>query len=73
MNLSTNQQVSLRDALKVVPYLDGSSKVPLTIFIEAFTEAKKMVPNGEANLVKLLRSKIRGEARRCIIGNNYNN
>ena len=31
-----------------------------------------MVLNAEANLVKLLRSKLTGEAR-CIIGNYYNN
>ena len=35
INLPTNQQVSLRDASEIVPYLDGSSKVLLTIFIEA--------------------------------------
>ena len=32
-----------------------------------------MVPNAEGNLVKLLRSKLTGEARRFIIGNYYNN
>ena len=73
MNSPTNQQVSLRDALEIVPYSDGSSKVPLTIFIEACREAKEMVLNAKANLVKLLRSKLIGEARRCIIGNYYNN
>ena len=73
MNLPTNQQVSLRDALQIVPYFDGSSKVPLTILIEACKEAKEIVPNAEANLVKLLRRKLAGEARRCIIGNYYNN
>ena len=56
-----------------MPYFDGSSKVPLTIFIEAGKEAKEMVPNSKANLVKLLRSKLTGEARRCMIGNYYNN
>ena len=40
MNLPTNQHVSLRDALEIVPYFDGSSKVPLTLFIEACKEAK---------------------------------
>ena len=73
INLPTNQQVSLRDSLETVPYFDGSSKVPLTIFIEGCKEAKEMVPNAEANLVKLLRSKLTGEASRCIIGNYYNN
>ena len=63
MNLPTNQQVSLRDALEIVPYFDGSSKKPLKIFIEACKEAKEMVLNAEANLVKLLRSKLTDEAR----------
>ena len=73
MNLPTNQQVYLRDALEIVPYFYGSSKVPLTVFIEVCKEAKEMVPNAERNLVKLLSSKLTGEARRCIIGNYYNN
>ena len=47
MNLPTNQYVSLRDALEIVPYFDGSSKVPLTVFIEACKEAKEMVPSEE--------------------------
>ena len=32
-----------------------------------------MVPNAEANLVKLMRSKLTREARRCTIGRYYNN
>ena len=36
-------------------------------------ESQEMVQNAEGNLVKLLRSKLTGEARRCIIVNNYNN
>ena len=47
INLPTNQQVSLRVALEIVPYFDGSSKVPLTIFIEVCKEAKEIVPNAE--------------------------
>ena len=69
MHLPTNQQVSLRDAWVIVPYFDGSSKVLLTIFIEARKEATEIVPNAEGNLVKLLRSKLTEEARRRIIGN----
>ena len=38
-------------ALEIVPYFDGSNKVPLTIFIEVCKEAKEMVPNAEGNLV----------------------
>ena len=68
-NLPTNQQVCLRDALKIVPYFDESSEVPLTFFIEACKGAKEIVLNAEVNLVKLLRSKLTGEARRYIIGN----
>ena len=71
-NSPTNQLVSLRDDLEIVPYFYGSSKVPLTIFIEACKEAKEMVPIAEASLVKLLRRKLTGEAKRCIIGNYYN-
>ena len=71
MNLPTNKQVSLRDALEIVPFFDGSSKVPSTIFIEACKEAKEMVPNAEGNLVKLLRRKLTGEVRRRINGNYY--
>ena len=43
------------------------------MFIEACKEAKEMVPNAEAYLVKLLRSKLTEESTRCIIGNYYNN
>ena len=32
-----------------------------------------MVPNAEENLVNFARSKLTGEARRCIMGNYYNN
>ena len=35
MNLPKNQQLSLGDALEIVPYFDESSKIPLTILIEA--------------------------------------
>ena len=66
MALPTNQQVSLRDALEIVPYCDGSSKVPLPIFIEACKEAKEMILNAEENLVPLLRSKLTGEARKDV-------
>ena len=48
--------MSLRNALEVVPYFEGSSKVPLSVFIAACKKAKEMVPNAEENLVKLPRS-----------------
>ena len=54
MNLPANQQVSLRGVLEIVPYFDGSSKVPLSIFGQVCKEVKEMVPIALANLVKLL-------------------
>ena len=41
MNLPTNQQVSLRDALEIVPYFDGSSKVPHTFLLRLAGKPKK--------------------------------
>ena len=70
MNIPNNQQVSLRDALEIVPIFDGRS-VPLVHFIEGCEEAKQMlppIPAVEQNLVKMIRSKIIGEARKCIYG-----
>ena len=43
MNIPNNQQVSLRDALEIVPIFDGRS-VPLVHFIEGCGEAKQMLP-----------------------------
>ena len=67
MVLPNNQQVSLRDALEVVPLFDGSN-IPLSHFIEGCYEAKAMLPTPTAqeNLARLLRSKLSGEARKCI-------
>ena len=64
-----NQQVSLRDALEVVPLFDGSN-IPLSHFIEGCYKAKAMLPTPAAqeNLGRLLRSKLSGEARKCIFG-----
>ena len=72
MTLPNNQQVSLRDALEVVPIFDGSN-IPLSHFIEGCEEARLMVPQAaESNLAKLIRSKITGEARKSIYGTPYN-
>ncbi|XP_043476360.1 GATA zinc finger domain-containing protein 14-like [Leptopilina heterotoma] len=74
MALPNNQQVSLRDALETIPMFDGKN-IPLSIFIESCLEAKSMLPDNaqvQTNLVKLIRSLISGEARRIIIGNNFN-
>ena len=54
--------------------LDGSN-IPLSHFIEACYEAKAMLPTPAAqeNLARLWRSKLSGEARKCIFGSTYNN
>ena len=54
--MPNSQQVSLRDALEVVPLFDGSN-VPLSHFIEGCMEAKAMLPTlaVQENLARLLR------------------
>lgn len=71
--MSNSHQVSLRDALLMVPIFDGKN-IPLSSFIQGCEEAKAMLPEDdtiEQNLVKLIRSKITGEARKIILRNNY--
>ena len=76
-NINVNQQpvtiqvVILRDALMVVPAFNGKN-IPLSQFIEGCNEAKCMIePESEINFVKLLRSKITGEARQAISGRTF--
>ena len=73
MALPNSQQVSLRDALEVVPLFNGSN-IPLSHFIEGFYKAKAMLPTPAAqeNLARLLISKLSGEAIKCIFGSTYN-
>ena len=62
------QTIPLKDALTVVPEYNGEN-IPLSVFLEGCDEAKEMVTNeNEANLVKLIRSKLTGEARKAIYG-----
>ena len=69
--LQLNQTVSLKDAAEVVPAFDGKN-IPLGQFLEGCSEAKDMVsPAAENNLVKLIRSKISGEARQSILGKTF--
>ena len=76
-NLNPNQQpaaiqvVTSREALMVVPEFNGKN-IPLGQFIEGCNEAKCMIkPESGINLVKLLRSKISGEARQAISGRTF--
>ena len=64
-----SQQVSLRDALEVVPLYEGSN-LPLSHFIEGCMEAKAMlsIPAAQENLARLLRGKLPGESRKCFFG-----
>ena len=60
--LTSNQTVSLKDALQVEPEYNDSN-IPLSQFLEECSEAKEMLdPEAESNLTKLIRSKIFGEA-----------
>ena len=70
--ISNSQQVSLRDALEVVPMFDGCN-LPLSHFIEGCMEAKAMLPTPAAqkNHARLFRGKLTGEARKCIFGSTY--
>ena len=71
MAIPVNQTVSLKDAIKMVPEFDGSN-ISLGQFLEGCNEAREMIEAGsEGNLVKLIRSKIFGEARQAIIGQTF--
>lgn len=62
------QTVTLKDALRVIPEFDGSN-IPLSEFLEGCDEARAMINAvDEPNLVKLVRSKLLGEARSAIYG-----
>ena len=67
--IPNSQQVSLRDALEVVPLFDGSNLL-LSHLIVGCMETKAMLPTpaAEENLARLLRGKLTGEARKCIFG-----
>ena len=76
-NLNANQQsaaiqvVTLRDALMVVPEFNGKN-IPLSQFMKGCNEAKFTIePESEINLIKLIGSKISGEARQTISGDTF--
>lgn len=67
----TPQSISIKDAIKVVPEFDGEV-LPLTPFLDGCDEALGIVGRtNERNLVKLLRAKLTGEARKSLIGQNF--
>ena len=62
------QTIPLKDALTVVPEFNGEN-VPLSVFLEGCDEAKEMITaENDANLTKLIRSRLTGEACEAIYG-----
>lgn len=65
-NNMANQVIFLKDALRVVPEYDGE-RLSLTDFFAGLDEAKVMIGEAnQANLVRIVRSRLIGEARRSI-------
>ena len=55
------QTIPLKDALTVVPEFNGAN-IRLSVFLEGCDETKEMITaENEANLTKLIRSKLMGE------------
>ena len=72
-NKAPPQVVSIKDALKIIREFDGQV-IPLSQFLEGCTETLAMVEDtAEPNLVKLIRSKLIGEARQSISGQTFDN
>jgi len=69
--MSTNPFATLKYALEAVPFFDGKN-TNLTYFIEGCEEAMSMLPpEAEAQFTKIIRTRIVGEARRTIQGENF--
>lgn len=65
------QTVSLKDALRCVPEFSGKPGTFYT-FQEGCEEAKEMIGDAaEGNLVKVIRSKVTGDARRTLKGTSF--
>ena len=62
------QAIPLKDVLTVVPEFNGEN-IPLSVFLKGCEEAKEMITDeNEPHLVKIIRSKLTGEARKAIYG-----
>ena len=73
ITVAQNQVVSLRDALEVVPIFTGDNISP-DQFKEGCRGAKDMLPAGaESNLTKLIKTQVKGEARKRVTGGQYRN
>lgn len=66
-----NPLATLKYAVEAVPYFDGQN-IPLNYFIEGCEEAKSMLPSeAESQFTKIIRTRIIGEARRTIQGQDF--
>ena len=73
LEMANPQVVNIKDALKIVPEFDGKN-ILLSQFLEGFTEALAMVEAAaEPSLTKLIRSRIFGEGRQAITGQDFAN
>lgn len=71
VTMTTNPFATLKYAVEAVPFFDGSN-IPLSYFIEGCEEAKSMLPaEVELQFTKIIRTRIMGEARRTIQGQNF--
>ena len=65
------QEIPLKDALMVVPEYNDEN-IPLSVFLEGCDEVKEVITyENEANLTKLVRSKLTGTAWKAIYGQNF--
>ena len=70
---SSPEAIRLRDVLPVVPEFDGRNS-SLSGFLDGLREAKAMLTDvNEPNFAKLVRSRFKGEARRSIVGQEFDN
>jgi len=66
-----NPFATLKNAVEAVSFFDGKN-IPLNYFIEGCEEAKSMLPDeAESQFTKIIRTRIVGEARRTIQGEDF--
>lgn len=65
--------ISIKDAVSIIPEFDGTN-IPVSHFTDECEEAKAMVDVAALpNLVKLARTRLRGDAKRAIQGQTFEN
>jgi len=67
-----NPFATLKYSVEAVPFFNGKN-IPLNYFIEGCKETKSMLPDEtESQFIKIIRTRIVGEARRTIQGEDFN-